>query len=269
MNIDRLKSRLAQLEAQQNGGSSTNNTSVIWKPTPGKHLIRILPYKYRPDWPFLELAFHYEVAGRTLVSPTSIDPTSPDPIIEFADKLRRTGDKNDFRISRKIAPRQRTYVPILVRGKEEEGVKFWGFGQTVYTELLKTIDDPDYGDITNMTTGRDITVEYEEPTEKNKYGSTIIRVKPATTPVISSDAANTPQGKKILESIKTMAPIEEVFTVPTYEELQAMLEKYIAGGAEAEAQASADEGPSDLPWDKPQNNKKKIEEAFDNLFSMD
>ena len=31
----------------------------------------------------------------------------------------------------------RTYVYVLVRGEESEGIKFWGFGKTVYQELLK------------------------------------------------------------------------------------------------------------------------------------
>ena len=38
----------------------------------------------------------------------------------------------------------RTYVPVLVRGAEGEGVKLWGFGKQVYTELLGFITDPDY-----------------------------------------------------------------------------------------------------------------------------
>ena len=37
-----------------------------------------------------------------------------------------------------MEPKMRTYVPILVRGAESEGVKFWGFGKQVYTELFLT-----------------------------------------------------------------------------------------------------------------------------------
>ena len=40
-----------------------------------------------------------------------------------------------------MEPKMRTYVPVLVRGKESEGVKFWGFGKLVYQELL----GDDYG----------------------------------------------------------------------------------------------------------------------------
>ena len=44
----------------------------------------------------------------------------------------------------------RTFAAVIVRGKESEGVKFWGFGKTVYQELLGVIYDPDYGDITDL-----------------------------------------------------------------------------------------------------------------------
>ena len=66
-------------------------------------------------------------------------------------------------------PKMRTFVPVLVREEEAEGVRFWGFGKEVYQELLSVIADPDYGDITDATNGRDITIEFlsaEEAIEK-------------------------------------------------------------------------------------------------------
>ena len=58
-------------------------------------------------------------------------------------------------------PKLRTFVPVIVRGEEGEGVRFWGFGKTVYQEILGYITDPDYGDITDPTSGRDLTIEYK------------------------------------------------------------------------------------------------------------
>lgn len=288
MDLSQIRKKLAELEDKQAQQKSSNKNQFIWKPTPGKNLIRILPYKYRPENPFLELSFHYEVAGRTVVSPTSIDGTAPDPILEFVEKLARTGDKDDFKMSRKIAPKQRTFVPIIVRGQEEKGVLYYGFGQTIFTELLKIIDDPDYGDITDPRTGRDITIEYEAPTDKNKYGSTTIRVKPNTSPILSPEAGQTPEGKALMESIRNMPSIADVFPPPTYEDLRGMLEKYLSVGAEQEEEQSKDQSSTDdsepesdkgdLPWEKGQGKgekkksataaKKNVAEAFDDLFSM-
>ena len=59
-----------------------------------------------------------------------------------------------------MEPKLRTFVPVVVRGEEGEGVRFWGFGKTVYQEILGYID-PDYGDITDPTSGRDLTIEYK------------------------------------------------------------------------------------------------------------
>ena len=55
----------------------------------------------------------------------------------------------------------RTFVPVIVRGEEGEGVRFWGFGKTVYQEILGYSIDPDYGDITDPSSGRDLTIEYK------------------------------------------------------------------------------------------------------------
>ena len=54
----------------------------------------------------------------------------------------------------------RTFIPVVVRVRERHGVRFWGFGKTVYQELLSIIFDPDYGDITDPVNGRDVVVEF-------------------------------------------------------------------------------------------------------------
>lgn len=291
MDVSKIKAKLAELESKKQGaGQNSNKNALIWKPEPGKQVVRILPYKYRPDWPFLELQFHYEVAGRSLISPTSVDPSAPDPIVEFANKLRQTSDKDDWRIARKISPKTRYYVPVIIRGKEEEGPKLWGHGQLVYTELLKHMDDPDYGDITDLKEGRDVTIEYSEKSESDPFGKTSIRVKPSTSPVVDPAVAATPAGKAILDSIRNMPSVEDIFAVPTYDELKALLEKYISaakGETVEEVEESSEEEEnttelSDLPFDKKddpksskktskkstEESKKKVAEAFDDLFSM-
>jgi hypothetical protein len=83
-----------------------------------------------------------------------------------------------------MEPKLRTFVPVLVRGEEGEGVKFWGFGKTVYQEILGYIADPDYGDITDPSSGRDITIEYTSAEDAGtSYPVTTIRVKPNVTPL--------------------------------------------------------------------------------------
>ena len=53
MDITKIKDRLTQLQ------STTSTKDSFWKPAPGKTQIRIVPYKFNKDNPFVELFFHY------------------------------------------------------------------------------------------------------------------------------------------------------------------------------------------------------------------
>ena len=138
LDLDAIRRKLNNLQSQ------TGRQDNLWKPEPGKNQIRIVPYQFNKDNPFIELYFHYDLGKKNYLSPVTFGEA--DPAVEFAEKLKATGNQDDWKLSRKLEPKMRTYVPILVRGKESEGVKFWGFGKTVYQELLGVIADPDYGD---------------------------------------------------------------------------------------------------------------------------
>ena len=198
-----IKDRLNQLQ------STTSTKDNFWKPAPGKTQIRIVPYKHNKENPFIELFFHYNLGNnKTYLSPLSFG--RPDPVAEFADKLKSTGNKDEWIQGKRLEPKMRTFAPVIVRGKESEGVKFWGFGKTVYQELLGVIADPDYGDITDATNGRDIGIERQTPAEAgNQYGKTTVRVKPNQT-AITEDAA-------LLTSI--MAVSYTHLTLPTNREV--------------------------------------------------
>ena len=52
INLDAIKNRLNTLK------NANNRTSHIWKPEPGQHQIRMVPYVHNRENPFLELYFH-------------------------------------------------------------------------------------------------------------------------------------------------------------------------------------------------------------------
>ena len=66
INIDAIRGRLNKL---QNTQKKSDN---LWKPTPGKHQVRIVPYKFDKDNPFIELYFHYNINNKTYLSPQSL-----------------------------------------------------------------------------------------------------------------------------------------------------------------------------------------------------
>lgn len=213
MDIAAIKARLGQLQ------QVNNRTSNLWKPTPGKTQVRIVPYKFNKDNPFIELYFHYDMGDRYYLSPQSFG--RPDPIEEFATKLKTSGNNDDYKLGKRIEAKMRTFAPVIVRGEENEGVKFWGFGKTVYQELLSIIADPDYGDITDPVNGRDIVVEFKTSEETGRsFPMTSIRVKPNQTPVTE----NVDEMKTIKE---TQRNITEIYNELSYDDLNEVLQNWL------------------------------------------
>lgn len=258
VNLDALKSRLNQLQ------NTSSAKDYMWKPEPGKTQIRIVPYKFNKENPFIELYFHYGLGGKTLLSP--ISQGNPDPVEKFSSKLKSTGSKEDWILGKKLEPKMRTFAPVVIRGRESEGVKFWGFGKTVYQELLGFMTDPDYGDITDPINGRDIVVERVTPAEAgNQFGKTLIRVKPNTVPITDD--------KQELESIfNSQKDIKEIYVEPSYDELQTTLQEHMnptddgdKDDAPLESSKKVAKTSNTPPVSTSTNN---VEDAFDKLFNQ-
>ena len=250
MDLNAIKQRLNQLQ------TSNTRTSNLWKPQPGTQVVRIVPYKHNTDNPFIELYFHYDLGGKNYLSPISFG--RPDPIEEFAQKLKSTGSKDDYRLGRKVEAKMRTFAPVVVRGEETQGVRFWGFGKTVYQELLSIIADPDYGDITDSVSGRDIAVEFKTAEETGKsFPSTSIRVKPNQTP-ITEDAS-------LLETLtEDQKNITEIYQEQSYEDLTQALNDYLNGGSTTKEDK---EEEKKVLADATTYDSKKTSDAFDDLFN--
>ena len=250
MDINAIKSRLNQLQST----SSTANS--FWKPPAGKTQIRITPYVENKDNPFVELFFHYSlVPNKTVLSPLSFG--RPDPVQQFADKLKSSGDKDEWIQGKRIEPKMRTFAPVIVRGEESEGVKWWGFGKTVYQELLSIIADPDYGDISDPMTGRDIVVERQTAAEAgNQYGKTTIRVKPNQTALVE----DMDMSKKLL----TVQPnIVELYTEPDFDTLKGHLSTFLNPDGGTEETATEKKEPEMVTSQASSN----VEDDFDKLFN--
>ena len=246
MDINAIKSRLNQL---QNTSSTAN---AFWKPQPGKSQIRITPYIENKDNPFVELFFHYSlVPKKTVLSPLTFG--RPDPVQQFADKLKGSGDKDEWIQGKRIEPKMRTFAPVIVRGEESEGVKWWGFGKTVYQELLAIIADPDYGDISDVMTGRDIVVERQTAAEAgNQYGKTTIRVKPNQTALVED--ANLSDNL-----LKNQPNIVELYTEPSFDELKGHLQNFLNPSAAEETKSETEMVSTTA--------SSNVEDDFDKLFN--
>jgi len=260
LNIAALKQKLSQFNKQG------NQTEALWKPTEGRHIIRIVPWKENREDPFIELHFHY-LGNKTYLSP--ISNGNRDPILEFAEEVSSSGKKEDWLQSRPFRPKLRTFVPIIVRGEEDKGVRFMSFGKTVYTELLSIIADPDYGDITDVQSGRDIVVDYI-PQEKSDTGfaKTTVRAKPNMTPLATNSG--------LIEKLLNEQPdLRVIFKEPSFDELKNALAKFLdPDNTPPEApSSSADEGPQSITTKsstastKASKTNQDIADEFDAIFN--
>jgi hypothetical protein len=251
INLDSIRGRLNKLQ------NTTSRGVEQWKPAPGKHQIRLVPYKFNKENPFIELLFHYGINNKTYLSPSSFG--RPDPIVEFAEKLKRMGDKDDWKAAKKMEPKLRTFVPVLVRGEEGEGVKFWGFGKTVYQEILGYIADPDYGDITDIESGRDIVVEVVSAEDSGtSYPVTTIRVKPKETPLAESD-------EKIQKFLNEQKNITELYQELSYAELKSVLEGWLNPTAASEDDGEVEEPVSTETLSKSTPKEQPVSKVDDDI----
>ena len=200
-----------------------------------------------------KLLTHYNLNNRSYLSP--ISHGRPDPIEEFAQKLKGSGSKEDYQLAKKLEAKMRTFAPVIVRGEERQGVRFWGFGKTVYQELLSIIADPDYGDITDPVNGRDVVVEFITAEESGaSFPKTNIRVKPNQT-AISDDP-------DVLELVKTQQEISEIYQELSYDDLTEVLNNWLNPSEDEKEETQV--STADLAASKTVSNTS---EAFDELFN--
>jgi len=183
MDLSSIKSKLAALQnPRQGGGQKRDMSLILWKPTVGKHSVRLVPSVVDASNPFKEVFVHYGIGNRTMIALTNFG--EKDPIVEFAKTLKSSGDKENWSLARKLEPKMRIFAPVIVRGEEEKGVRLWEFGKQVYQEMLSIADDPDVGDYTDPIQGRDITIETTDPaTNGTNYNQSKVRVRTKITPL--------------------------------------------------------------------------------------
>ena len=219
MDLNEMRNRLSAMQSKQSGKGSGEKKSVFWKPSVGKQVIRVVPSKYNKKNPFTEMYFHYGIGKNTMVSPINFG--EKDPIVEFAKQLRTTSDKENWRLAKKLDPKMRVFVPVIVRGEESEGVKLWQFGKELYMDFLNLADNEDVGDFTDVMNGRDITLTTVGPeVTGTSYNKTTIMPKVKET-LLAEDKAT-------IEALLENQPNPmEVFKKYSYDEMKTALQEWL------------------------------------------
>ena len=263
MDLNLIKQRLESLNKQ-----STNNSgggkSLFWKPSVGKQVVRVVPNKYNKQFPFTEMLFYYGIGQRVMASPQNWK--EKDPIQEFAKQLRQSGDKENWRLAKKLDAKTRIFAPIIVRGQEDEGVKLWQFGKEVYQDFLNMASDEEIGDFTDVTQGRDIKLTTVGPeVTGTPYNKTSV------SPSLKTSAIS--NNEEVVKNILDNQPDPfKVFKKYTFDEVKAGLQDFLSPDEEGDISSEPAvpfDGESKSNYSLDVNKSKPKVDQFDDLFKDD
>lgn len=273
MNLDLIKKKLEQINEQSQ--ERQDNSALRWVPANGKSQIRIVPSVENPDNPFTELMFYNKLSKYPILALTNFN--EQDPVEEFIETLRATNDKDNWSLSGKISARPRYFVPVIVRGEEDKGVRIWSISSTIYKALLSLAADEEIGDFTDIKDGTDMIVEKTPPATPGAFADITIRAKRSSSP-LSEDKAELK--KWLTEQPKPL----DLFRKPTYDWLKKQLKAFVEGkpvedtpAAEEKKEDKKEEAPktefkvqeeAPKPAAKPAP-KKSVTTKFDDLFKDD
>ena len=217
LDLAKMREKLAQLE---NGGKSKKD-NVFWKPSEGEQEIRIVPTA--DGDPFKVFHFHYnlgEAARGGIVCPKR-QFGEECPVCEFASSLWQEESSESKKMAKSLFVRQRFFSPVIVRGQEEQGVRIWGYGKTIYEQLLGLVLNPDYGDITDVDKGVDLTLTYTLPKTKGAYPTTNLVPKRKSSKLAASD-------ELVSDALSNIPNVDELFQQKSTADIRAILESFLS-----------------------------------------
>ena len=221
IDMELMRRKLAILRGENRDSAQA---SVWFKPDEGDTDIRIVPTN--DGDPLKEMFFHYNVGDHKGVD---------------------QNDEESKKLAKSLFVRTRFFSPVVVRGREDEGVKIYGYGKTAYELLLGYILDPEYGDVTDTQEGTDITLTYTKPTKPGAYPQTSLKMRRNTSPLLEDS-----------EAIPALPEFNTLFERLSSEQVDAILDEQLAGNGSAESRSR-----ETTRYDK----KSDVDRAFDELMA--
>ena len=260
MDLNLIKQRLESLN-KQSTNKAGGGKSLFWKPSVGKQVVRVVPNKYNKQIPFTEMLFYYGIGQRVMASPQNWG--EKDPIQEFTKQLRQSGDKENWRLAKKLDAKTRIFAPVIIRGEESEGVKLWQFGKEVYQDFLNMASDDEIGDFTDIVGGRDIKLTTVGPeVTGTPYNKTSVGPSLTTKPLSDNETLV----KSLLENQPN--PMD-VFKKFTFDEVKSALEDFLSDGETEVSPSTPIATPTTPNYSLDTNKSKAKVDQFDDLFKDD
>ena len=246
MSIDMNKMR-ARMDALKSRGEKGSNNS-FWKPEEGEQVIRLISPSTGD--PFRDFWFHYDVGEASGFLSPKRNFGEDCPLDSYVRALWKDGSEESKRMARKLSAKQRFFAPVVVRGREEEGVKIWGFGKRAYETLLGLVLNPEYGDITDAQSGTDLVLTYTKPAGAS-FPETKITPRRKSSPLHKDSA-------KATELMESVPDFDEVFVSSrkTSAEVQEILNNFL----------NSEDSTSKVETPTSKGNESTVDRAFSELL---
>jgi len=223
-NLDLIKSRLNKFQAKGGSYEKTDYSKIFWKPKVGTQTIRILPNKMNNEDPFIQVDFHqYNVFKKSVYSLKNFG--EKDPVVELVKQLYNDGTDESRELAKKVQPKTEYYAHVVVREEPDAGVRLWKFNKTTYEKILSIMANEDYGDIENITTGTDLTLEgYKDVVKIGKreveYVALNVTPKRNSTPLSKNSA-------QIEEWMNNQVDIFTLYKKYSFDEIKEMFNAWL------------------------------------------
>ncbi len=253
LDLKKIQSRLDSVKSNNKAGGS------FWRPKDGQQVIRIVPTA--DGDPFKDYWFHYNLGEeqRSGVLCPKKNHGEECPICDFKDQLWKeynaTQDTDTLKMAKDMTPRQRFFSPVLVRTEEAEGIRIWGYGKEAYTSLLNLVLNPEYGDITDVDAGTDLTLTYGKPPGAN-FPKTTLTPRRRTSVLCDEVVGGDAECSRLLENIPNF---EVLFPTKSLEDVQSILDSFMTSLQDTDTEETAS------IYEPSSNETPSVLEAFNEL----
>lgn len=229
IDLEAIRKKMNQL----NGKHSSN--IQLWKPQKiGKYRIRVLPWPANvtaDGTPFVERYFYYIGDNMGVLSTKQFGEV--DPVDEVIGSLFRSGKEGDREIAKKLMPKMRSYLSVIVKGEEDKGVQVYSFNRIIYQRILSFFLNEEIGDITDIEEGFDLIVDVIDSgrkwNDKTMFEQSIDAArKPTHLKTWFSDDID-----KMNQALEKLPNIDDIYSNArkTPNELKSILDNWLAGDA--------------------------------------
>lgn len=208
LNMEAVYAAKAKLERQ---GSNVSFDKLV----NGKNVRRILWPKGDQDLCYSEGYMHFGLGPEgksSAVCRKTNTSKETCPICDYIHQLQMSKNANDKKLAEAIKARKRVFMNVIDRDSGTEEIKVLPVGLTVQRAIVSILCDPDYGDITDPTEGRDITIKRSGQGLNTEY---TVLPKPNTSP-----ASTTLTPQQIEEN---MADLEAFWAIPSIEDMEKLI----------------------------------------------